>query len=152
MPSELSPGVCVCVCVRASNLHHRDVSVQHREGQGCPVPTVRVHRRVLRGTRWDLGGTNRCHAPRRTLICLQLVESVYRHIQVGSSVNQHLHQSLIASCTRIHQRRHPLRQEGTEVRHRRRFSGGRAVITPSTRIRRHKTDDQHLVVHAVDPI
>ncbi|KAF3854605.1 hypothetical protein F7725_022660 [Dissostichus mawsoni] len=31
--------------------------MQHSEGEGCPVPTVRMHRGVLRGAWWNLAGT-----------------------------------------------------------------------------------------------
>lgn len=37
-----------------SNLHHGNVSMQHREGEGRPVAAVGVHRGVLCRARWDL--------------------------------------------------------------------------------------------------
>lgn len=39
-----------------SNLHYGDVSVENGEGEGRPVATVRMHRGVFRGARWDLVG------------------------------------------------------------------------------------------------
>ena len=33
---------------------------------------------------------------------------IYRHIQVGPGIDQHLDQGLVSSCAGVHQRRHPL--------------------------------------------
>lgn len=47
----------VCVCI--SNLHYGDVSMQHSEGEGCPVSTIRMHRGVLWGAWWNLTAQNK---------------------------------------------------------------------------------------------
>ena len=44
--------------------------------------------------------------------CLSMYVYIYRHIEVGPSIDQHLDQGLISSCTRIHQRSHSLSDEG----------------------------------------
>lgn len=47
------------VCVYVSNLHYGDVSVQHGEGEGCPVATVGMHGWVFWGAWWNLEAQNK---------------------------------------------------------------------------------------------
>lgn len=45
--------------VWVSNLHYGDVSMQHSEGEGGPVSTIRMHRGVLWGAWWNLAAQHK---------------------------------------------------------------------------------------------
>lgn len=47
------------ICVYVSHLNYGDVSVQHGEGEGCPVATVRMHRRMFWGACWNLAAQSK---------------------------------------------------------------------------------------------
>lgn len=95
------------MCAYISNLHYRDVSVQHSKGEGCPVAAIGMHRGVFWGARWHLAARKQYVLHKSRWNCLTImitddsilcrfarfkadVKHIYRHVKVGPRIDQHL--------------------------------------------------------------
>lgn len=130
MQRDIYPQVNLIKGAVLSYLHYGDVSVQDSEGEGCPMATIRMHRGVFWGAWWHLAAQDkaqrytqisRSYPPKNTTIRGSLqplcpeFNHIYRHVQVGPGIDQHLDQGLVSSRAGVHQRRHPLRDKQSYI-------------------------------------